>query len=202
MHLSQAYKRKHNSGEDDNEQVSAKKKIRVRGAPRAIILLENTTTRHAMLQQVPMERRKEVAVRLREGYSEKRTQEKVDEFNVKRAKQRNTNVIEQRQGVHIPANLAGQHTYSSFRKVTAICEVLLELQARGFRAKDLSTLGISKLIPVLKEHCQGLRADGDLISLVEPEASEPLPDQQVDGDDKTFLPRTSMVPHGQAPQDA
>ncbi len=121
---------------------------------------------------------------------------------MKRTKQRNTNVIEQRQGVHIPANLAGRHTYSSFRKVTAICEVRLELQAWGFRAEDHSTLGIKKLILVLKEHCQGLRADGDLISLVEPEASEPLPDQQVDGDDKTFLPRTSMVPHGQAPQNA
>jgi hypothetical protein len=155
-----------------------------------------------MLQQVPMERRKEAAARLREGYSEKRTQEKVEEFNVKRTKQRNTNIIEQRQGVHIPANLAGQHTYSSFRKVTAICEVRLELQERGFRAKDLSTLGITKLIRGLKKHCQGLRADGDMISLVVPEASEPLPDQQADGDDKTFLPCTSMVPHGQAPQDA
>jgi hypothetical protein len=55
---------------------------------------------------------------------------------------------------------------------------------------------------MLEEHCQGLRADGDLISLVVPETSKPLPDQQADGDDKTFLPRTGMVPHGQAPQDA
>jgi hypothetical protein len=49
-HLSQTSKRKHNSGEDNSEQASAKKKIRVRGAPRARILLENTATRHAMLQ--------------------------------------------------------------------------------------------------------------------------------------------------------
>jgi hypothetical protein len=140
-----------------------------------------------MLQQVPMERRKEVAARLREGYLEIRTQEKVEEFNVKRAKQQNVNVIKLPQCVHIPANLAGRHTYSSFRRVTAIREVRLELEARGFRAEDVSTLGINKLILILKEHCQGLRADGDLISLVVPKTSEPLPDQQVNGDDKTFL---------------
>jgi hypothetical protein len=149
-----------------------------------------------------MERRKEVAARLREGYSKIRTQEKVEEFNVKRTKQQNANVIEQRQGVHIHANLAGRHTYSSFRRLTAIREVRLELEARAFRAEDVSTLEINKLILILKEHCQGLRADGDLISLVVSETSKPLPDQQVDGDDKAFLPRTSMVPHGQAPQDA
>jgi hypothetical protein len=63
-----------------------------------------------------------------------------------------------------------------------ICEVHLELQARGFQAEDVSTLGINKLILLLKEHCQGLRVDVNLISLVVPEASEPLPDQQVDGD--------------------
>ncbi len=91
---------------------------------------------------------------------------------------------------------------SSVCLVTAIPEVHLELQAWGFRAEDVSTLEINKLILILKEHCQGLRADGDMISLVVPEASEPLPDQQADGDDKTFLPCTSMVPHGQAPQDA
>jgi hypothetical protein len=86
--------------------------------------------------------------------------------------------------------------------VTAIREVFLELQAWGFQAEDVSTLGINKLILLLKDHCQGLRADGDLISLVVPEASKPLPDQQVDGDDKICLPCTSMVPqHGQAPQD-
>jgi hypothetical protein len=94
------------------------------------------------------------------------------------------------------------HLAKSFRRVTAIREVRLELQARGFRAEEVSTLGISKLILLLKDHCQGLRADGDLISLVVPEASEPLPDQQVDGDDKTFLPRTDMMARSQAPQDA
>ncbi len=104
----QASKRKHNSGKVDNEQASAKKKIRVRGAPRARILLENKTTRNAMVQQVHMERRKEVAARLREGYSKKRTQEKVEEFNIKRMKQQNANAVEKRQGIHIPANnLAG-----------------------------------------------------------------------------------------------
>jgi hypothetical protein len=146
-----------------------------------------------MLQEVPIERRKEVATRMREGYSEKRTQEKVEEFNTKRAKQRNTNAIEQRQGVHIPANLAGRHTYSSFRRVAAILEVRLELQERGFQAEDLAKLGIIRLITLLKDNCQGLRADGDLVSLIT-DATEPLADQQVDGDDKTFLPRTSMVP--------
>jgi hypothetical protein len=55
---------------------------------------------------------------LREGYSEKQTQEKVEEFNVKQTKQQNGNVIEHCQGIHIPANLAGQHTDSSFRRVT------------------------------------------------------------------------------------
>jgi hypothetical protein len=192
-HISQTSKRKHNSNEDGDEQASAKRKIRVRGAPRATILLENTTTRHDMLQEVPIERRKEVATRMREGYSEKRTQEKVEEFNTKRAKQRNTNAIEQRQGVHIPANLAGRHTYYSFRRVAAILEVRLELQERGFQAEDLAKLGIIRLITLLKDNCQGLRADGDLVSLIT-DATEPLADQQVDGDDKTFLPRTSMVP--------
>jgi hypothetical protein len=95
-----------------------------------------------MLQQVPLERQKELAARLREGCLEKRTQEKVEVFNVKQTKQQKVNVIEQRQGVHIPANLAGRHTYLSFRRVTAIPEVCLELQARRFRAEDVSTLGI------------------------------------------------------------
>ena len=140
-----------------------------------------------------MERRKEVAARLKEGHSEKQTQEKVEEFNTKRTKQQNRNAIEQRQGVHIPANLAGRHTYSSFRRVAAILEVRLELQERGFQAEDLAKLGIIRLITLLKENCQGLRVDGDLVSLIT-DATEPLADQQVDGDDKTFLPRTSMVP--------
>jgi hypothetical protein len=146
-----------------------------------------------MLQQVPLERRKEVGAKLGR---------KVEEFNVKRTKQWNANVIEQRQGVHILANLAGWHTYSSYRRVTAIPDVRLELvQAWGFRAEVVSTLGINKLILLLKEHCQGLRADGDLISLVVPVASEPLLDQQVNGDNKTSLPRTSMVARSQALQD-
>jgi hypothetical protein len=69
-----------------------------------------------------------------------------------------------------------------------------------YRYLDLNRFKSTML--ALKEHCQGLRADGDLISLVVPEASEPLPDQQVDGDDKTFLPRTDMMARSQAPEDA
>jgi hypothetical protein len=64
--------------------------------------------------------------------------------------------------------------------------VLSYKQARGFQAEDVSTLGINKLILSLKEHCQGLCVDVNLISLVVPEASEPLPDQQVDGDDNVL----------------
>jgi hypothetical protein len=75
-----------------------------------------------------MERRKEVAARLKEGHSEKQTQEKVEEFNTKRTKQQNRNAIEQRQGVHIPANLAGRHACFSFRKVAAANAVCLALQ--------------------------------------------------------------------------
>jgi hypothetical protein len=105
-----------------------------------------------MLQKVPLERQKEVAARLREGYTKKRTQEKVEEFNVKQMKQQNTNAIEQCQCIHTPANLAGRHTYLSFRRVTAIPEVCLELQARGFGADNVSTLGIKKLILLLKDH--------------------------------------------------
>jgi hypothetical protein len=112
-----------------------------------------------MLQQVPGERRKEVAARLREKCSEKRTQEKVEEFNAKRTKQQNASAIEQRQGVHIPANLAGGHACSSFRKVAAVNEVCPELEERGFRAEDVSKLGVTEMITLLKEHCRGLRAD-------------------------------------------
>jgi hypothetical protein len=91
---------------------------------------------------------------------------------------------------------------SSVCLVTAIPEVHLELQAWGFRAEDVSTIGINKLIILLKEHCQGLRlADGDLISLVI-EASGPLPDQQVNGEDKTYLSYcTDMMACSQPPQD-
>jgi hypothetical protein len=72
-HLLQVSKGKHNySSKDDNDKQASEKKIQVRGAPRARILLENMTTCHDMLQQVPLlERQKEVATRLREGYSEK-----------------------------------------------------------------------------------------------------------------------------------
>jgi hypothetical protein len=43
---------KHNLSKDDNnEQAGAKKKIRVQGAPRARILLENMTSGHDMWQQ-------------------------------------------------------------------------------------------------------------------------------------------------------
>jgi hypothetical protein len=91
------------------------------------------TTCHAMLEQVPLERQKEVAASLREDYWEKQTQVEVEEFNVKQTKQQNANVLEKRQGVHIPTKLAWQ--------VTAICEVCLELQAQGFRAEDVSILG-------------------------------------------------------------
>jgi hypothetical protein len=100
-----------------------------------------------MLQQVPLER---IAARLREAYLEKETQEKVEEFNAKQTKKQNADVIEQCQGIHIPANLAGRRMYSSLRRVTAILEVCLQLQARGFRADDVSTLGIKELILLVK----------------------------------------------------
>jgi hypothetical protein len=61
------------------------------------------------------------------------------------------------------------------------------------KPEDVSNIGINKLIPLLREHCRGLRADGDIVAVIT-EATEPIPDQQVDGDDKTFLPRTSMAP--------
>jgi hypothetical protein len=106
----QASKCKHNSSEDydnDEQTSSANKKVGVQGAPIARIFLNSRRTHHDMLHQVPLERQKEVATWLREGYSEKQTQEKVEEFNEKQMKQRNKNVIKQDQDGHIFANLAG-----------------------------------------------------------------------------------------------
>jgi hypothetical protein len=57
----------------------------------------------------------------------------------------------------------------------------------------VAKLGVNKLITLLKEHCRGLRAHGDTVSLVTA-ATEPFPDQQVDDNDKTFLPCTRVGP--------
>jgi hypothetical protein len=62
---------------------------------------------------------------------------------------------------------------------------------------DISPLRINKLSTLLKEHCQGFCADDGYLVFQATEVSEPLPDPQVDGDDKTVLAGTDMVPHRQ-----
>jgi hypothetical protein len=103
--------------------------------------LENTATGHDILQQVPMERRKEVATRLRERCSEKCTQEKVQEIKTKQNKRSNKTQMPSSnlKAFRFLQTVLGS-TCSYFRRVAATPEIHLELQERGVSEPKMSQI--------------------------------------------------------------
>lgn len=144
-------KLKRASQEANSAAIQPPDHVHVRGLFRAIVLLNNATSRYACIKDAPAQLKKslqDIYKKKEEKVSTQRIEKKVEKVALTMNKHREPNRIQRQTGIDLTSQSAGVIKISSLRKKTFIPFLLQELTARSLLIP--ADANVSTLLGLLK----------------------------------------------------